>query len=193
MASGGVGVAGLVRFLLFESAVGGIHMRLRASALPLTRDLPSPFPNIAQISYHLALCLSLSVKEMQSLTNPITDVVRTLCSFKGSFERKFPSEKVTDDRLRMYDYRVCIKVSIVFARPLCIGSVVAPSDDDYEEGMVLLDTSLTFRGSRDGPSPYREEALGWAAVLADARLKVSGEPEHLEHVIAYVPYLMGLI
>src|SRR5712691_5090685 len=49
--------------------------------------------------------------------------------------------------------------------------------------MVLLDTILTFRGPGDGPSPYREEALGWAAMFADARFNVYGKPEHLEHEI----------
>jgi len=39
------------------------------------------------------------------------------------------------------------EVSIVLARSLYICFVVAPSDDDYEEGMVLLGTILTFRGS----------------------------------------------
>jgi hypothetical protein len=62
----------------------------------------------------------------------------------------------------------------MLARSLFIRFVVSPSDDDYEEGMVLLDTILTFHDFGDGPSPFREEALGIAAVFADARFNVWG-------------------
>jgi len=224
--------------------------------LPLTQDTPSPFLNIVQIFYHLALSLFLSVKgsrepedvkcciryfrylhgqchkvsmkfpipattalvhalavqvelelgdvdqdieemadlchellnsdiSVQFLTNPITDFARTLdARLKDPFGRKFCSEKVTDC-LRKATVRLpgLHEVSIMLARSLYVRFVVSPSDDDYEEGMVLLNTILTFRGSGDGPSPYREEALGWAAMFSDARFNVYGKPEHLEHAI----------
>jgi len=122
---------------------------------------------------------------IQSLDHPIAAFARTIgLHFKSHFEWKNCSEKVTD----------CLRKAIVrlpslhllfmaLARSLYNRFVVAPSDDYYKEGMVILDTILMFRGCGDAPSPFREEALGWAAVFADARFVAYGKPEHLEHAI----------
>ena len=68
--------------------------------------------------------------------------------------------------------------------------VVAPSSDDYEEAMTILDRILKFPGSRDGPSSFREEALAWAAIFARTRFRAYGKPEHLEHAIYCIHTLL---
>ena len=122
---------------------------------------------------------------IRSLTNPITDFAKAIDRhFNDSFERKICSGKVTDC-LRKAIVRLpgLHGVSIVLAKSLCIRFTVALSDDDYEEGMEILDRILTFRGSGDEPSPSRVGALVWAALFADDRFEAYGKPEHLEHAI----------
>ena len=98
--------------------------------------------------------------------------------------RKNLSEKVTDCLrkaiVRLPDLH---HVSIVLARYLNDRFVVSLSNDDYEEGMAILDRIITFCGSGDEPSPYKEEALNLATLLASSRFTAYGKPEHLEHAI----------
>ena len=104
--------------------------------------------------------------------------------FKGPAERKILSKKVTDCLrkaiVRLPDLH---HIAIGLTQSLCTRFDVAPSDDDYEAAMVILDAVLTFRGPGDGPSPYRNMALGMAALWADARFNAYGKPEDLEHAI----------
>ena len=75
------------------------------------------------------------------------------------------------------------ETSMVLVLSLYHRFVATLSYDDYKGAMAILDAVLIFRGSGDEPSPYREGALGWAALLAVARFNASGKPEHLEHAI----------
>ena len=123
---------------------------------------------------------------MQSLTDPIADFARAInLTFEEEpLEWKSHSEKVTDC-LRKAIVRLpgLHEVSIALAGSLFIRFVVAPSDDDYEEGMETLER---IRGSGDAPSSYRQAALFWVANFADARFNVYGKPEHLEHAIYHI-------
>jgi len=78
----------------------------------------------------------------------------------------------------------------VLARSLYNHFTIALSDDDYEEGMEILDRILTFCGSGDEPSPSRVGALVWAALFADDRFEAYGKPEHLEHAIYHCHTLL---
>ena len=121
----------------------------------------------------------------QSLTRPFTDFARAIkFHFNEPSEVEIPSEKVIDC-LRMAIVRLpgLHQVSVELARSLFFRFVVAPSDDDYEEGMTIFDRILTSCGSGDGPSLIRTEALHLAAVFAVARFDAYGKPEHLEHAI----------
>jgi len=104
------------------------------------------------------LCDELLNSDMsiRSLTDPISHFARAIIK---DLELK-SSEKVTDC-LRKAIVRLpgLHQVVIVLAQSLYNRFAVAPSDDDYEEGMEILDRILTFRGSGDEPSPYREVAL----------------------------------
>jgi len=122
---------------------------------------------------------------IQFLTDPIVDFARAVdIHFTGPFQHKIPSEKVIDclrkALVRLPDLQ---EVSIALAQCLYARFVTAPSDGDCEEGMVILDGILNFRGSGDGPSPFREAALWLAAGWARIRFTTFGQPEHLEHAI----------
>ena len=117
--------------------------------------------------------------------NPIVDLTRAIhVHFKDHLEWKIRSKKVIDC-LRKAILRLpgSHKVVILLAQSLYDRFLVAPSDDDYEGAMAILDTVLAFRGSRDEPSSHREDALGWAALFAEVRFNTYGKPEHLEHTI----------
>ena len=122
---------------------------------------------------------------IQSLTGPITDFTRVIHLHLDSFfEYKICSEKVTDC-LRKVIVRLpsLHEASIVLSRSLYNRFIVTSLDDDYEEAMSTLDKILTFRGSGDEPSPYREDALKRAALLSSSRFDAYGKPEYLEHAI----------
>jgi tetratricopeptide (TPR) repeat protein len=121
----------------------------------------------------------------QSLTSLIMDFARAInLNFNEPFEWKIRSVKVIDCLrkaiVRLPDLH---QVSIVLARSLNNRFVAALLDDDYEEGMAILDRILTFCGPGDGPSPYRKYALCSAAMSAKARFDVYRKPENLEHAI----------
>jgi len=59
---------------------------------------------------------------------------------------------------------------------------IAYSNDDYQEGTVILDKILTSHTPGDDPSQYRA-ALQIIAIFAQARLNVSGKPEHFEEAM----------
>ena len=123
---------------------------------------------------------------LQSLKNAITDLARAiyfhLC--KDPSGLRFRSEKVTDCLRRAI---VCLPgldpVPVALAQSLLSRFVVAHSDDDYEEGMIILDRILTFHGPGDEPSPYAASCLALAAMFAEARFRVYGKPADLEHAI----------
>ena len=122
---------------------------------------------------------------IRSVTIPITDFAKAISlHFKDNLEWEIRSKKVTDCLrkaiLRLPDLH---QVSMLLTRSLYDRFVVAPSDDHYKVAMAILDTVLMFRGSGDKPSPYREQALKRAALLADTRFDTYGKPEHLEHAI----------
>jgi len=121
---------------------------------------------------------------LQFLTDPINDFARAIRPHFNDLELKFRPEKVTDC-LRKATVRLpsLHQVPIVLVLALYRCFLVSPSDNDYEEGMTILDRILKFPGSGDGPSPFKEDALLWAAVFAHARFAAYGKPEHLEHAI----------
>ena len=133
---------------------------------------------------------------IESLTDPIADFARVIdlhFNDPPGPESKILSEKAIDC-LRNAIVRLpgLHQVSFVLARSLYNRFDVAHSTDDYEEGIRILDRLITFRGSGDGPSPYREDALGLAAFFADTRFTAYGKPEYLEHAIyRYRAFLDG--
>ena len=73
-------------------------------------------------------------------------------------------------------------LSITLACTLIDRFHITGSNDDYEEGTVILDKFLTSHTSEDEPSLY-QEALRIIATFAQVRFNVSGNPEHFEELI----------
>ena len=122
---------------------------------------------------------------IQSVTFPIADFARVIhLHFKNHSEWKIRSEKVKDCLrkaiLRLPDLH---EDTMSLAQSLYNRFVIAPSDDDYEAAMVILDAILTFCGSGDELSLHRGDSLEWAALLAGSRFHAYGKPEDLEHAI----------
>jgi len=74
------------------------------------------------------------------------------------------------------------ELSITLSCTLLDRFSISFSNDDYEEGTVILDKILTSHPPGDDPSQYRE-ALQTIFTFADIRLLVSGKPENLEEAI----------
>jgi len=56
-------------------------------------------------------------------------------------------------------------------------------EDDYKDGMVILDKVMNFRDPGGRPSPCHDFASVLAAVFAEAHFEVYGKPEYLEQAI----------
>jgi hypothetical protein len=61
--------------------------------------------------------------------------------------------------------------------------ITTPSDDDYKEGVAILDNIILFRGRGDTSSSQQERALRLAGMFARAQISRSGKPEDLEEAI----------
>ena len=121
---------------------------------------------------------------MQFLIGPIEAFAHAIHLHKGPDEVKILSETVTNCLrkavVRLPDLH---DVPMLLSQYLYFRFDDAHSDDDYEEGMAILDRIITFRGPGDEPSPYRQVALEIASLLASSRFLTYGKPEHLEHAI----------
>jgi len=74
------------------------------------------------------------------------------------------------------------ELSITLSCTLLDRVFIAYSNDDYEEGTVVLDKILTSHTPGDDPSQYRE-ALRIIATFAQVRFGASGKPEHFEEAM----------
>jgi len=130
-----------------------------------------------------------------SLTLPITTFANTVdLRVLGTFGERNSSEKVIGC-LRRAIIRLpdLARVSIVFAKYLLGRFEITVSDDDYNEGMAVLDKVINFRGPGDTPSPYQAEALYLAVAFPSLRFHASGTPEHLEQAIYFMGTLIGCL
>jgi len=120
-----------------------------------------------------------------SLTHPIILFASTIeARGKESLGVKISSEKVIGS-LRRVIIRLpdLAEVSFVLAKCLIFRLFLTFSDDDYNEGMAVLDKVINLRGPGDTPSPYQAMALWTAVKFPLIRFETSGKPEHLEQAI----------
>jgi len=124
--------------------------------------------------------------------NLLTSPIMTFCEafdfiayHKGHLEGRLISEKIVrclrKANIRLPDWH---GVSIAFAKCLFNRFNITPSDDDYTQGMVILDKIIGFRGPGDTLSPFRKTALMLAACFTQTQFNVHGKPEHLEEAIS---------
>ena len=77
------------------------------------------------------------------------------------------------------------EVSFVLIRSLYIRFQIAPSDDDYEEGVSILHNIVTSFTTGNRPSPGQAWALQYAAAFELGQFYAHGKPEHLEQAICH--------
>ena len=102
----------------------------------------------------------------------------------GSFSAKVPSENVIGclrrAMTRLPDFH---DLSIVLAQSLLCRLHKSHSEDDYQDGMAILDQIVSFRDPKDMPSPHAGSASAMAAEFDVTHYYMSGKPEHLEQAI----------
>ncbi|KAI9509776.1 CHAT domain-containing protein [Russula earlei] len=95
-----------------------------------------------------------------------------------------PSEKVIGC---LRDASVCLPdlhgVSFVLAVSLFTRFEITLLNDDYEEGMAILDEIIAFRGPGDKPSEFQGRALQVVALFAMAQSDYCGKMEYIEKEI----------
>jgi CHAT domain-containing protein len=144
-------------------------------------DVDQDIEEIADLCNEL---LSSNISK-ESLTEVIADFAGAApAHIKGLNDGKSPSSRVVNS-LRKATMRLpeLHDVSFYLAMALLKCCYINPSDADYKEGMAILDKLISFRGPGDSPSPYREEALNFAAMFATTHFYASGKPEYLEQAI----------
>jgi len=121
------------------------------------------------------------------LAGAIMALARTVLARCGEiFGVQIPSEKVIGC-LRTANRRLpdLHHVSFVLAQSLYHRLDITLSEDDYNEGMAILDELISFRGPGDTPSPERERALSCALGFSYIQFQRSGKPEDLEQAIYF--------
>jgi CHAT domain-containing protein len=119
-----------------------------------------------------------------SLTRPIMAFTSTVdARYGGLLGVKIPSDKVIGCLRRVVIRQPDPRVSTVLAECLLHRFRITVSDDDYNEGMAILDKDINFRGPGDTPSPYQPQAFQLALQFHFAQFTTFGKPEHLEQAI----------
>jgi len=131
----------------------------------------------------------------RSLADPIMAfALVTVAHFTDPPEWKICPEKVTDClRKTIVRHPGLHNVSIALAKSLHTRFVVAPSDDDYEEGMAIVDRMLTFCGSGDEPSPLRRHCAGRPCSPGLDLTHMGSQSIWSMRSTVCVPWLMGLL
>ena len=126
-----------------------------------------------------------------SVTGFIMDLVQAVkAQFGNLSKRQEPSDKVIEC-LREANVRLpdSHEVSVALAWFLFDRFHMAYSNDDYEEGVSILDKVIRTPGDR--PTQLQEVALRLVTSFAQARSSMFGKPEYLEQAIYRTRTLLG--
>ena len=136
------------------------------------------------------LCDELMNSDSDTLTDDLTGAIMafaiTFLDRTETITTRIPSEKLIGclrrATIRLPDLH---KVSIALVESLFSRFNITLSEDDYNEGMAVLDELISFRGPGDAPSPERGRALVCALQFSHTRFRNSGKPEYLEQAIYF--------
>ena len=136
------------------------------------------------------LCDELMNSDSDTLTEDLTGAIMafaiTFLDRTETITTRIPSEKLIGclrrATIRLPDLH---KVSIALVESLFSRFNITLSEDDYNEGMAVLDELISFRGPGDTPSPERKVALSYALLFSYFRFQRSGKPEYLEQAIVF--------
>jgi hypothetical protein len=180
-----------------------IHNRLyipvtRNLVCSLARQVESTVENVDQdIDEMTDLCDELLKSDTSTdyLTGAIDAFARTVHTRgEETSGMEIPSEKVIGC-LRTANRRLpdLHNVSITLAQCFYNRFDITLLEDDYDEGMAILDEVISFRGPGDTPSPERKRALLYAVLFSLLRFDKSGKPEDLEQAIDFNRTLLDAI
>jgi hypothetical protein len=126
------------------------------------------------------LSSDISIKSLDLPIMALASAVWTCQS--GSFRWEISSEKaikcLQKAAMRLPDLHF---VSIVLAIYFLSRFYTTPLDNNYQEGMAIVNKLITLHDP--GDSPYRQNALGLAFHFAEVQYHKYGKPEHVENVI----------
>ena len=160
------------------------RLLVRAMAIQVVMEIGDGVQDLEEMA-DLSYELLNSNTSIAALTPPITTFAGAIDHhFGGVLHRQSPSKKLFECLRKA---QICLpdqhNVSIVLAKCLFNRFKTTPLDDDYREGMAILDKIILFRGPGDTSSPYRERALKLAGMFAETQFTRSGKPEDLEEAI----------
>lgn len=139
-----------------------------------------------------ALCDELLQSDISP--EPIVDFASTAAA-NASVHRPtdggFPFQKVIDC-LRMATTRLPSLHAVSLALAACLYERFfrAPSYDDHEEGMSIVDDIIMSHASDDKPNQCMQQAIALAYKFAETRFFVYGKPEDLEQAIYRIRALL---
>ena len=131
------------------------------------------------------LCGELLNSQTTIPTGHIANFALAVCGrIQDLFVGRVPSENVLGClRKAIIRFPDLHEVSFALAKSLLVRFNTTPSEDDYKEGMAMLDNVTNFRGWGDRASPYPEFSLEIAALFAKVHFDAFGKPENLEEAI----------
>src|SRR6266851_3538718 len=141
------------------------ELLVRAMAVQVVMEIGDVVQDLEEMA-DLFYELLNSNTSIAALTPPITTFAGAIDHhFGGVLHRQSPSKRLFECLRKA---QICLPdqhdVSIVLAKCLFNRFKTTPLDDDYKEGMAILDKIILFRGSGDTSSPYRERALKLAGM-----------------------------
>ncbi len=127
-----------------------------------------------------------------SIAGPMMAIAGVInARLREPFQGQIPSEKVVSCLQKAIIHLPDMHgVSIALSKSLYYRFHTTHSDDDYKEGIAILDRVISFRDSEDRPSPYLEKAAALAARFSMAQFSAYGKPEDLEQVIYHIRTLL---
>ena len=140
------------------------------------------------------LCLELLKSDLSTalVTNFIMDLVRAVkARFKRWTEQREPFPDKLIECLREANVRLpdSYDVSMMLAWSLYARFRTAHSNDDYEEGITILDKVIRAPG--DAPTQGQKVASMFVTLFAHTRSSTNGKPECLEQAIYRTRILLG--
>jgi len=154
-----------------------------ALGVRVTLELGDVYQDIEEMA---DLCNELINSDIatKSLIEPIVAFARAVCAhLSTTFRAHIPPEKVfrclREAILRLPDNH---GVSVALAESLCSRFRVTYLEDDYKEGMTLVNKIVAF-GRPGARSPHQRRALSLILCFAGAQMLVRRKPEHLEQAI----------
>lgn len=122
-------------------------------------------------------------------TNSLTGPIHTLTGAVNVYLKRHLEGQILSEKVIGCLRKAVIRLPDLHLVPVTLADVLfhrfqmTLSEDDYKEGMAIVDKIINFRSPGDRPSSYRERASELAASFAVYRWAMYGKPDYLEQAI----------